>query len=331
MTLLNTLLTLTNFRSPFLRTLVPSIGLAYAIQAGVAAPSIFFQTERFYDLSGSLTYLSCTALSLYLPTLRARAAAETVSAGTAALPGFPSLLASLASKGGVQAWNWRQVVLSAAVAIWATRLGTFLFSRITSEDGRDSRFDSIRTSPPKFLGAFFAQATWVSLCLLPVLALNSVPATTLSALPFLTLTDVIGVLLYIGGIGFEATADKQKSQWMEEKKNKKHNEDFLTRGLWGKSRHPNYFGESTLWTGIATVAAGVLVTNVGQAGMGFSGSLGARLGALAMAGVSPAFVTFLLFKVSGIPLSEEKYDKRYGDRKDYQEWKKNTPMFFPKF
>lgn len=220
-------------------------------------------------------------------------------------------------------------------------VGTFLFSRITSEDGRDSRFDEIRTSPPKFLGAFFAQATWVSLCLLPVLALNSIPATTLSALPFLTLTDVIGVLLYIGGLGFEATADKQKSQWMEEKKNKKHNEDFLTRGLWSKSRHPNYFGESTLWTGIATVAAGVLATNVGQSGMGFSGSLVARLGALAMAGVSPAFVTFLLFKVcfkdthlesifvclqlnqvSGIPLSENKYDKRYGDRKDYQEWKK---------
>lgn len=121
MTLLNTLLALTNFRSPFLRTLVPSIGLAYAIQAGVAAPSIFFQSERFYDLSGSLTYLSCTALSLYLPTLRARAAAATVSAGTAALPAYPSLLASLASKGGVQAWNWRQVILSAAVAIWATR------------------------------------------------------------------------------------------------------------------------------------------------------------------------------------------------------------------
>jgi hypothetical protein len=121
MTLFNTLLALTNFRSPFLRTLVPSIGLAYAIQAGVAVPSILYQTERYYDLSGSLTYLSCTALSLYLPTLRARAAAESVSAGTAALPAFPSLLASLASKGGVQAWNWRQVALSAAVAIWATR------------------------------------------------------------------------------------------------------------------------------------------------------------------------------------------------------------------
>jgi protein-S-isoprenylcysteine O-methyltransferase Ste14 len=187
--------------------------------------------------------------------------------------------------------------LEAGLSTNTLTVGTFLFSRITSEDGRDSRFDEIRKSPPKFLGAFCAQATWVSLCLLPVLAVNSIPATTLSALPFLTLTDVIGVALFVGGLSFEATADKQKSQWMEEKKNKKHNEDFLTRGLWSKSRHPNYFGESTLWTGIATVAAGVLVTNVGQSGMGFSGSLGARLGALAMAGVSPAFVTFLLLKV----------------------------------
>lgn len=292
--LLNGLLHATNFRNPFLRTLVPSIGLAYGIQAAVAIPSIALQTERFYDLSGSLTYLSCTALSLYLPTLRARAAAGIGSAA----PAWPSLLASLTSKGGVNMWNWRQVFLSAAVSVWAVRLGSFLFSRITAEDGKDSRFDNIRGSPPKFLGAFFAQATWVSLCLLPVLAVNSIPATSLAALPFFTITDIVGLLLYVGGISFEATADQQKSQWMKEKKEKKHSEDFLTRGLWSKSRHPNYFGESTLWTSIATTAAGAMLSGVGQTGMGLSGSLAAKLGALAMAGVSPAFVTFLLLKVS---------------------------------
>lgn len=292
--IINSLLHATNFKNPFLRTLVPSIGLSFGLQAAVAIPSLLYQTERFYDLSGSLTYISCAALSLYLPTLRARYAAG----GGPLAPAWPSLLASLTSKGGVSAWNWRQVVLSAAVTIWATRLGSFLFSRITSEDGRDSRFDSIRGSPPKFLAAFAAQATWVSLCLLPVLAVNSIPATTLAALPILTLTDILGLLLYVGGITFEATADQQKSQWMKEKKEKKHSEDFLTRGLWSKSRHPNYFGEATLWTGIATTAAGVMMSNVGQAGMGFSGSAVARVGALAMAGVSPAFVSFLLLKVS---------------------------------
>jgi len=144
-----------------------------------------------------------------------------------------------------------------------------------------------------------AQATWVSLCLMPVIAVNSIPATALAALPALTLTDFIGLLLFVGGITFEATADSQKSQWMEEKKAKKHSEEFLTRGLWSKSRHPNYFGESTLWTGIATTAAGVMLSQIGQSGMGIaSWGLSGKILALGLAGVSPAFVTFLLLKVS---------------------------------
>ena len=125
-------------------------------------------------------------------------------------------------------------------------------------------------------------------------------------------------------------ADRQKSQWVAEKKAKKHEEDFLTRGLWSKSRHPNYFGEITLWTGIAITAASILASKAGQNALGWSGSAGARLGAVALAGASPAFTAFLLTRVSGIPLSEGKYDKKYGDRKDYQEWKKNTPVLIPK-
>ena len=140
-----------------------------------------------------------------------------------------------------------------------------------------------------------------------MLALNSIPATAFAALPTaITITDIVGLALYVGGISFEATADAQKSQWAQEKKEKKHSEEFLTRGLWGKSRHPNYFGESTLWTGIATTAAGVLVSSVGQNAIGLGGGIAGRLSAVAMAAVSPAFVTFLLFRVSGIPLSESK-------------------------
>ena len=179
-------------------------------------------------------------------------------------------------------------------------VGSFLFARITS-DGGDSRFESIRQSPPKFAVAFFAQATWVSLCLMPVLAINSLPATTLgSSLAAVTAADVIGLALYVGGFAFEALADRQKSQWANEKKEKKHEEEFLTRGLWGKSRHPNYFGEITLWTGIATVAGGVLASQAGRSGMGFAGGLGGKVLAVAMAGVSPAFVTFLLTQVSDV-------------------------------
>ncbi|KAK2629293.1 hypothetical protein QTJ16_000113 [Diplocarpon rosae] len=315
MTLLNSLLHLTNFRNPFLRTLVPSVATAFAIQGAVAVPSILAQSERFYDLSGSLTYLSVTALSLYLPTLRARAA-STIK------PPFPSLLAAFTGTGGPHGLNWRQVVLSTAVSIWATRLGTYLFQRILS-DGHDSRFDEIKKSPPKFFGAWMAQATWVSLCLLPVLAVNSIPHTLLSTLPLVTLTDVLGLGLFVGGLTFEVIADRQKSAWVRAKKAKQHDEDFLTSGLWSKSRHPNYFGESTLWTGLAVTSFGILRAR--GAGVSVNG-----LSAFALCAVSPAFVTFLLLKVSGVPLSEKKYDERYGDRKEYREWKESTPMFIPK-
>ena len=67
-----------------------------------------------------------------------------------------------------------------------------------------------------------------------------------------------------------------------------------------------------------------------QAGLGLSGTAASRVLAVGLSYVSPAFVTFLLTKVSGIPISEKKYNKRYGDRKDYQEWKRDTPKFFPK-
>lgn len=117
MAVLSTLLHATAFKSPFLSTLIPSIGLAYTIQAAVAVPSIIAQSERFYDLSGSLTYLSCTALSLYLPILRARYATTAVGALKPAWPSILGALRGLPNAG----LNWRQVVLSAAVSIWATR------------------------------------------------------------------------------------------------------------------------------------------------------------------------------------------------------------------
>lgn len=110
-------------------------------------------------------------------------------------------------------------------------MGTYLFQRVL-RDGHDSRFDEIKKSTPKFFVAWMAQATWCSLICLPVIALNAVPATAFAAIPGLRLTDVLGVALWVGGITLEATADKQKSQWLKEKREKKHSEDFMTRGLW---------------------------------------------------------------------------------------------------
>lgn len=154
---MSALLRLTNFKSPFLRTLIPSIGLAYAIQAAVAVPSIAAHSERFYDLSGSITYISCTALSLYLPTLRARYAASLAGAPK---PAWPSLVQALTggASGSSGVLNWRMLALTAAVTVWAGRLGTYLFSRIR-EEKKDSRFDGFRDKALPFAGMFFAQAT----------------------------------------------------------------------------------------------------------------------------------------------------------------------------
>ena len=175
-----------------------------------------------------------------------------------------------------------------------------------------------------------AQATWVSLCLLPVTAVNALPPSTFNGIPRYASTSILGLALFVFGFAFEVIADRQKSRWMEEKRAKKHSEEFLTRGLWSKSRHPNYFGEITLWTGLAVTAGGLIASTAGQRALGWSGNPTARVAALGLAAASPAFTTFLLTKVSGVPMSENKYDKRYGDRKDYQEWKENTPMLIPK-
>ena len=111
-------------------------------------------------------------------------------------------------------------------------VGTYLFSRISSDDGKDSRFDSIRTSPSKFYVAFFAQATWVSLCTLPVILVNSLPrtafatglGTAISAKPYFT--DILGLAIFVFGLTFEIVADRQKSKWVADKKAKKHSEEF---------------------------------------------------------------------------------------------------------
>lgn len=115
MALVQRLLHLTNFSSPFLRTVVPSVSAAFAIQAAFAVPSIVAQTERFYDFSGAITNISIVALSLYLPALRAKYAG-----GAAAGKALPSLLTPFTNPAAA-GLNWRQVALTGFVTLWAAR------------------------------------------------------------------------------------------------------------------------------------------------------------------------------------------------------------------
>lgn len=146
MALLHTLLNITNFRSPLLRTIVPSVATAIALQTAVAVPSVAFQTERFYDLSGSLTYLAVGALSLYLPALRARSVMPDMR--------LPSLLApfkaAVGGGAGVTVLGWRQVLLTGAVTLWAMRRESSLHSRFNRTTRTDSRPQSAHISSSAF-------------------------------------------------------------------------------------------------------------------------------------------------------------------------------------
>ncbi|GAB4025937.1 MAG: DUF1295 domain-containing protein [Candidatus Microgenomates bacterium] len=113
---------------------------------------------------------------------------------------------------------------------------------------------------------------------------------------------LVGLLIWLIGFYFEAIGDYQLTVFKSKKTNKG---KLMTTGLWRYTRHPNYFGEATLWWGIALVAYVA------------SGNL--------LAFVGPIMIDFLLLKVSGIPMLEAKYK----GRKDWVTYARHTSAFFP--
>ncbi|KAK3950973.1 hypothetical protein QBC32DRAFT_371554 [Pseudoneurospora amorphoporcata] len=350
MAIIQSLLDLTNFASPLNRNVVPCIMVAYAIQVLVAIPSIVYKSDRFFDASGLSTFLIVNLLSLYLPAIRAMyggdnlgqvadAIKEGVETVTGTEPGWGSLLVAPFKRSNIVQdvaagtplaidYNWRQLVVCCGGGVWGFFLGVYLFRRILRE-GHDHRFTEIRINPRRYLRAFIGQATWVTFCMLPVIAVNSIPSGVPS-IQKVKPTDFSGFGLWIIGFVVEVVADYQKSKWQKEKQNKAHDEQFLTSGLWSKCQFPNYFGESMLWVGIASVSLGVLLFKDAQESLAAADSSPMSiLLIMFFCTVGPAFVTFLMLKVTGVPYAERKYNKLYGDDKKYQRWKIETPKFFP--
>jgi steroid 5-alpha reductase family enzyme len=234
--------------------LVPAFATAFGIQAAAAAIFVPLESERLYDFSGCIGFLSATYVSLYYPSLKAKFIDKTLEL----LPGISSLAP-------------RQILVSAALSVWSIRLGSFLVRRIF-KNGGDSRFDTVKKQPRTFAFFWFAQAVWISLVGLPVYLCNVVPS---SVHPPLGTRDYAGLGLFIGGLIWEVVADGQKSIWRAKKEKKEHQEKFITSGLWSLSRHPklasivrlsavlticSYVGEVTLWTGIWLASTEVLQT-----------------------------------------------------------------------
>lgn len=243
--------------------------IAFGVQWIVFVPSFLARTEHFFDLTGSLTYLTLVIAVVLL----------------------------------TGASDPRALLLAGLVAIWALRLGTFLFLRVRA-DGRDSRFDAIKVSFPRFLMAWTLQGLWVFLTLAAALA-----AMTASSTVPLGMLAWVGLALWVLGFVIEALADAQKRRFKRDPDNAGR---FITTGLWAWSRHPNYFGEITLWLGVALIAAEAL-----------SGWQWVTM-------ISPVFVFVLLNYVSGVPLLEAQARKRWGEDPEYQAYKARTPVLFPK-
>ena len=129
------------------------------------------------------------------------------------------------------------------------------------------------------------QALWVFLTVAAAMG-----ALTSSGKQELGLFAIFGSLLWLIGFAFEVIADRQKTAFRAIPENKNR---FISTGLWSICRHPNYFGEITLWLGIAVIAFPVL-----------SGWSYATL-------ISPIFVAFLLTRISGIPMLAEKGQKKF--------------------
>jgi steroid 5-alpha reductase family enzyme len=196
----------------------------------------------------------------------------------------------------------RSVLLLILVLIWAGRLGPFLFRRVRRA-GKDDRFDEIKGSFLRFFTTWTLQGLWISLTLAAALAVvTSAEPKGLDAFA------VIGLVVWILGFAIEAVADWQKSRFRADPAN---TGDFITTGLWAWSRHPNYFGEIVLWTGVAIIALPILS--------------GWRLLTL----ISPVFVYLLLTRVSGVPLLEKKADAKWGGQEAYEAYKRQTPVLVP--
>jgi len=247
--------------------------LALGIQWLAWVPAALARSERFYDLTGSLTYLALLGLAL----------------GRAA---------------GRDALGPRGLLVAAAVAVWALRLGSYLFLRVLRE-GQDGRFDEIKQSPPRFWIAWTLQGLWVFWTLLVAL----VVLLQDSGAP-LGPWDALGLGVWSLGFSLEVVADRQKAAFRADPGNAGR---WIDTGLWAYSRHPNYLGEIILWTGIALLGSGIF------------------RGGQWLAWISPVFVALLLTKGSGIPLLEARADERWGNDPAYQAYKDRVPVLVPGF
>ncbi|MDA9192842.1 DUF1295 domain-containing protein [Flavobacteriaceae bacterium] len=155
--------------------------LAFIIQWVLFIPAYIFQTEKFYDLAGSITYISVVSYSFY-------------------------------NNYNSNDLNLGNIILSLLIIVWAIRLGSFLFIRI-KKAGEDIRFREIKKSPSRFFMTWTLQGMWVSICSASALSgiANGIEINSYFYL---------GLLIFTLGFITEIIADNQKSKFRKDPNNK---------------------------------------------------------------------------------------------------------------
>lgn len=197
----------------------------------------------------------------------------------------------------------RQLIITLGTFLWGIRLAVHLYDRNKNKP-EDFRYANWRKEWGRwfivrsFFQVYVLQGLIMVLIACPVFLINYQSGSTFNIL------DLIGIILFAIGFYFEATADKQLAAFKSKPENKG---NILQTGLWKYSRHPNYFGEVVLWWGIFFMA---------MAGGWFFPAI-----------ISPVLITFLILKVSGVPMLERKYR----NNSKYEAYVESTSAFFPKF
>jgi len=196
----------------------------------------------------------------------------------------------------------REVLILALVAVWALRLSAYITWRNHGHP-EDYRYQEIRANNEP---GFRYKSLYIVFGLQAVLAwIISLPlAGAISGQSAIGFLDYAGCALFLTGLFFEAVGDLQLSRFRKDPANAG---KVLDKGLWHYTRHPNYFGNFTIWWGFYLIAL----------------SAGAWWTIIA-----PLLMTFLLLKVSGVALLEKDIS---GRRPDYQQYIRRTNAFFPGF
>ena len=218
------------------------------------------------------------------------------------------LLAWVSWTGGMH--SLAGALLSIFVTVWGLRLAVRIYAKNWNKP-EDFRYKAMRDRWGKnvvvrsFFTIFMLQGALIFIIALPVM-LTNVYATA----PGLSLLSWLGSIIWAKGFLFETVGDYQLDMFRKNPLNKGH---IMNTGLWYFTRHPNYFGESLMWWGIALVAYSQLTLVWGYA--------------LALVVViSPITITYLLLKVSGIPLLEAHFSGE-----EWEGYKKRTNSFIPWF